>query len=118
MDRNELTLVLTGALFGAVLVGWILHAIFARINRASGPRSIKQTALLAERLHDSEEAREAAETRLKTVETDLNQRLAQMQDELDAAHASLEAARDETEEIRTAYRQSAAERDAVPAEPV
>lgn len=106
MDGNELTLLVTGALLVAVLVGWVLHWIYARMNNPSGPRSIKQTARMAERLHDAEDAQHAAETRLATVEADLGQRIAEMQAELDAAHESLEAARDETETIRAAYRQA------------
>lgn len=106
MDRTELTAALSAALLGAVLIGWILHWLYSRLNDKSGPRSIKQTALLVERVHDAEEARLAAEARLQIVEKDLNERISQMQAEMDAAHESLEAARDETEQIRTAYRES------------
>jgi multidrug resistance efflux pump len=108
VDRNELTLALTGAFFGAVLLGWVLHWIFSRLNRASGPRSIKQTALLVERVQNAEDAKLAAEARLHAVERDLSQRIEQMQSEIDAAHESLEAARDETEQIRAAYREAVA----------
>jgi nitrogen fixation/metabolism regulation signal transduction histidine kinase len=106
MDRNELTLALTAAFFGAVLLGWFLHWVFGMLNRRSGPKSIKQTALLVERVQNAEEARLAAEARLQAVERDLNQRIALMQAELNTAHESLEAARDETEQIRAAYREA------------
>lgn len=108
MDRNELTLALTAAFLGAVLLGWVLHWAFGRLNRAAGPRSIKQTAVLVERVQNAEDARLAAEARLQVVERDLNQRILQMQAEIDAAHESLEAARDETEQIRAAYRETVA----------
>ncbi|WP_424934218.1 hypothetical protein [Amaricoccus macauensis] len=101
-----MTLALTTAFLGALLIGWTLHWVFSRLNRKAGPRSIKQTALLVERVQDAEEARLAAEAKLQSVERDLNARIAQMQAEIDAAHESLETARDETEQIRAAYRDS------------
>jgi hypothetical protein len=104
MDRTELTAVLMAALFGAVLTGWVLHAVYARINRTAGPRSIRQTALLVEQLHACEDAREKIEARCRAAEQDFVQRVSEMQAELEAAHASIEAARDETEEIRAAHR--------------
>jgi ABC-type bacteriocin/lantibiotic exporter with double-glycine peptidase domain len=108
VDHDKLTLVLTGSFFGAVLLGWLLHWLFARLNTKSGPRSIKQTALLVERVQAAEDAKLVAEGRLQAVENDLTQRLAQMQAELDSAHVGLEEARDETEQIRDAYRKSLA----------
>jgi hypothetical protein len=104
MDRDELKLAIAGALFGALLIGWILHWMFARINRAEGPRSIRRTADMASRLHAAEIARSRAETRLAEVEGDLRQRLADTERELDTALRSLERERARSEEIRDAYR--------------
>ena len=104
MDRNELMLAIAGALFGALLVGWILHWMFARINRAEGPRSIRRTTDMASRLHAAETARSRAETRLAEVEGDLRQRLADTERELDTALRALDRERAQTEEIRAAYR--------------
>ncbi len=104
MDRDELMLAIAGALFGAMLLGWILHWMFARINRAEGPRSIRRTADMASRLHAAEAARSRAETRLAEVEQDLRQQLADTERELDTALRALDRERNQTEEIRAAYR--------------
>ncbi len=106
MDRNDLTLAVAAALVGAVLLGWILHMLFARLNTGSGPRSIKRTADMAHRLHDAEEAQHRAETRLRQVEGDLQARVTELTAELDASNAALLRAREQTEEIRAAYRQT------------
>jgi ribosomal protein S11 len=104
LDRNELTLAIAGALVAAVLVGWVLRSIFGRMNNAAGPRSIRRTADLAAQLHAAEEAQARAEARLASVETDFGGRLTEMQTELDAANRALERERDQTEQIRAAYR--------------
>ena len=109
MDRNELMLAIAGALFGALLLGWILHWMFARINRAEGPRSFRRAADMASRLHAAEIARGRAETRLAEVEGDLRQRLADRriadtERELETALRSLDRERTRAEEIRAAYR--------------
>ena len=104
MDRNELMLAIAGALFGALLLGWILHWMFARINRAEGPRSFRRAADMASRLHAAEIARGRAETRLAEVEGDLRQRLADTERELETALRSLDRERARAEEIRAAYR--------------
>ena len=104
MDRNELMLAIAGALFGALLLGWILHWMFARINRAEGPRSFRRAADMASRLYAAEIARGRAETRLAEVEGDLRQRLADTERELETALRSLDRERTRAEEIRAAYR--------------
>ena len=104
MDRDELMIAIAGALFGALLLGWVLHWMFARINRAEGPRSIRRTADMASRLHAAEIARGRAENRLAEVEGDLRQRLADTERELEAALRTLDSERAQAEEIRAAYR--------------
>lgn len=108
MDRNELTLAIAGALVAAVLVGWVLRWIFARMSNAAGPRSIRRTADLAAQLHAAEEAQARAEARLASVEADLGGRLAEMQAEIEAANRALERERDQSEQIRAAYREAMA----------
>jgi len=104
VDRDELMIAIAGALFGALLLGWVLHWMFARINRAEGPRSIRRTADMASRLHAAEIARGRAENRLAEVEGDLRQRLADTERELEAALRTLDSERAQAEEIRAAYR--------------
>jgi hypothetical protein len=110
VDRNELTIAIAAALLGAVVLGWLLHWVFAGMNRAAGPRSIKRTAEMAARLHAAEEAQQAAELRLAQVEADLNQRIGEMQAELDTASQDLAQARRQAEDVREAYRQAMAEK--------
>ena len=115
LDRDDLTLAVAGALVAAVLIGWVLCWLVGRINRGGGQRGIARTAELAARLHLAEEAQATAQIRLAEVESDMNQRLAEMQGELDSTLASLARARAQTEEVRAAYRKAMAERGAGPA---
>lgn len=59
LDRADLTLAVAGALLGAVLLGWLIGAIFARLN-GRGPAATRALAAqLAEtetRLADTEAA--------------------------------------------------------------
>jgi len=111
MDREQLTLAIAAALVGAVLAGWLLHAVFGRLNAGAGPRSVRQTAEMASRLHAAEEAQLAAEMRLRDVETDLKRRLAETETELSSTLADLERSRAQCDEIREAYRDAIAEGD-------
>lgn len=109
MDREQLTLAIAAALVGAVLAGWLLHAVFGRLNAGAGPRSVRQTAEMASRLHAAEEAQLAAEMRLRDVEADLKRRLAETEAELSSTLADLERSRVQCDEIREAYRDAMAE---------
>lgn len=110
MSREELTLTIAAALVGAVLAGWILHAVFRRLNAGAGPRSVRQTAEMASRMHAAEEAQLAAEIRLRDVESDLRRRLADTEGDLASTLAELERTRVQCDEIREAYRDAMAER--------
>lgn len=103
MDRGDLTLAIAAALAGAVLLGWLLAAITARLD-ARGPRNAARTRDLAERLDAAEAARQRAETRLAEVESDFRARLAEMQADLDATLARLAKAEAQAEDIRAAWR--------------
>jgi hypothetical protein len=109
MSRDELTLAIAAVLVGAVLAGWVLHAVFRRLNTGAGPRSVRQTAEMASRLHAAEEAQLAAEIRLRNVEGDLKRRLAETETDLSATLAELERTRVQCDEIREAYRDAMAE---------
>jgi hypothetical protein len=107
MSRDELTLAIAGVLVAAVLLGWTLHWLFARLN--GGPDR-PGAADAAARLHAAEGALQRSEARLAEMEADTVQRLAGMQTELDAANDRLAQARAQTEEIRDAYRRALIER--------
>ncbi|MBP7000783.1 hypothetical protein [Amaricoccus sp.] len=98
MDRDELTLIIAGALAAAVLLGWIIGAIGARLGSGGGARD------LAARLAQSEEARRSAEARLAEIETDLAARLRETEAERASAEDALARERAAAEAIRAAYR--------------
>ncbi len=105
MDRNELTLVIAGALVGAFLLGWIMRWFFGRMN-AIGPRNARRTADMAAQLHAAEQARHDAEARVAHVESEARRHFARMESELASTRAALDSARAQAEEIREAYRQA------------
>ncbi len=103
MTRSELTLAIAATLVVAVLAGWVLRWLYGRLN-ARGPADAAETADLAARLHEAEDARARAQRRLAAVEADLGGRLAQAEGERDAALARLDAAEAQADAIRGAYR--------------
>ena len=104
MDRNELTLIIAAGLAGAVLLGWLLGWIFARLNGPVGPRSLRRSADLVARLHAAEETAAQAEMRLTAREAELRERVTELQRDLDTAYQQLAREQARTEEIRDAYR--------------
>jgi hypothetical protein len=105
MDRNELTLLIAGALVAAFLLGWIFRWFFGRMN-AVGPRNARRTADMAAKLHAAEQARHDAEARAEHVESEARRHFASMEAELSSTRAALDSARAQAEEIREAYRQA------------
>lgn len=91
MDRDDLTLAVAGALTLAVLLGWALGWIAARLNARRGDAGPSRE--LALRLETAEAARRQAEARLAWTEA-----------ELAATAGQLEQARLQAEEVRAAYR--------------
>ena len=111
MDQNELTLAIAGALVASVVLGWILRWFFERLNNGSGPRSIRKTADMAAQLHEAENARAQAETRLTQVEADLSTQLSQTRSELTVALDDAARATAQAEEVRAAYRAAMSDRE-------
>jgi len=114
LDRSELTLAISAGLVGALLLGWILHWMFARLGQSAAPRNARRASDLAHRLHAAEEAQHRAESRLREIEHDLRARAVDLQAELDATAATLERERAASEELRAAYRATMTERAASP----
>lgn len=98
MDRQELTLIITAALFAAIVFGWVLRWIYSLLNPPAPPEPIADTEW-AEYAKSCETAREAAEARLNEVERDLSNRLTQTQAELSAAMEGLGDARREVHDL-------------------
>lgn len=107
MTRDELTLAIAGALTGAVLIGWVLHWIFARLSRDGRARP-DEASDLASRLVSAEAARDAAERRRDEALA----RLAESEVERDAALRDRDAAQGQAEDVRRAYRAAMGGRDA------
>lgn len=105
MDRNELTAVIAAALFGSVLLGWVLRWLYGRLD-ATGPLGLGRSAELAARLQVAEQARARAEAQLAKVEGDLTARLSDMEAELASALVSLARSEAQTDEVRAAYREA------------
>ncbi len=103
MNRDELILVIAGALFGAVLLGWVLRALYSALNAPSGAHGPHQTATLIGRLEQAEAARMEAEAGLVEAENAMIARLRQIQAELDDADQRAAQAEQQMTEMREAW---------------
>lgn len=106
MGRTELTLIVSGALLLAFVLGWLLRGVFRRLN-TEGRSGLRNAAELVDRLHRAEEA----EARLRSVERELTAELGEVRRELAECLRRLDAARAEVDEIREAYRQAVGPRE-------
>ncbi|MEM0949775.1 MAG: hypothetical protein AAGK37_20420 [Pseudomonadota bacterium] len=99
MNRTEFIVATAIILFVAFMLGWfaywILHKL-ARINTGD----IGELDRMAQQLHDAEESREEAITYMQQREAELTNQLAQTEAELRAAMDGLREARREAEEMR------------------
>lgn len=96
MGQTELTLVIGSALVVAVVVGWTLRWIFAKMN-TSGPMA---SAEVTGRMREAEAAQEAAEAQLAEVTENARRMESQLNAELEAAMSGLGNARREAEAWR------------------
>ena len=113
MTREELTIALDAALAAAVLAGWLLHILWIRA-RHGGAAALESHEAMAARLHDAEEVRDAAETRMLAeiaraeaekaeAEAAMHRSLAEREAELAAAMDTVGALRRDVEAWREAY---------------
>lgn len=100
MDRNDLTLVAAVALMVALALGWVLRWIYSMLNPPPPPPP-KADSEWAEYARACEAERDAAQTRLAEVESDLGNKLVQAQAELSAAMDGLGDARRATQELES-----------------
>jgi len=98
VDRTQLTLIIAGSLFAAVILGWILRWIFDLLNPAPPPEP-KADSEWAEYAKACEAERDTAISRLTEVERDLGNRLTQSNAELSAAMEGLGDARREVQSL-------------------
>jgi len=109
MTADELTWVIAGALFAAVLVGWVLHWLWSLIARATSSERGQIRSLMSE-LALAEEAREEAEAQVEALEATLSEeRIAFEAGLLEAAAERDARIADAQESADTAVREAKAE---------
>ena len=98
MSREDLVLAVAGILFVAFLIGWFCHWLVSRITRSS-KADMGDLDRMAHELHEAEDARDQAVTYMQQREAQLSNQLHQTEAELKAAMDGLRAARHEAEEL-------------------
>ena len=99
MNRSEFILATAAILFVAFLVGWFAHWMISRLSRVS-QSDLSELDKMAQALHEAEETRDQAITYLQQREAEMTNQLAQTEAELRAAMDGLREARHEAEELR------------------
>ena len=99
MNRGEFILATAAILFVAFLVGWFAHWLISRLSRVS-QADLSELDKMAQALHEAEETRDQAITYLQQREAEMTNQLAQTEAELQAAMDGLRDARREAEEMR------------------
>lgn len=109
MNRTEFITVTAVILFAAFVLGWFASWLVHRVTRPT-KASMNDLDLMAQQLHEAEEARDLAITQLEERESDLASRLAGTEAELQAAMDGLRESRTEVEELRDYIEQKLARR--------
>ena len=99
MNRSEFIIATAIILFVAFAMGWFANWLIHRFTRVS-KGDIGELERMAQELHEAEETRDQAITYLQQREAELTNQLAQTEAELDAAMDGLRDARHEAEELR------------------
>ena len=111
-DRSELEIAIGITLTAAIVVGWLLHALGNRLSPTPQSQAGRM-AVMARRLHEAEEARDAAIAARSELETTLETRMAEHQRSLADLDAQLTAAAARREaELQRELREAQADRDA------
>ncbi|MEL6550482.1 MAG: hypothetical protein AAFQ54_09575 [Pseudomonadota bacterium] len=99
MNRGELIFATAVILFVAFALGWFASWLINRFTRVSRA-DVGELDRLAQQLHEAEEARDQAITYLQQREAEISNQLTQTEAELRAAMDGLRDARQEAEELR------------------
>ena len=99
MNRTELILATAVILFVAFSLGWFASWLINRFTRVT-KAEIGELDRMAQALHEAEETRDQAITYLQQREAEITNQLAQTEAELRAAMDGLRDARHEAEELR------------------
>lgn len=99
MTRTEFIIATAIILFVAFSLGWFANWLIHRFTRVA-QADVDQLERMSQELHEAEETRDQAITYLQQREAELTNQLAQTDAELSAAMDGLRDARHETEEMR------------------
>ncbi|MEM0935800.1 MAG: hypothetical protein AAF646_02235 [Pseudomonadota bacterium] len=99
MNRTEFIVATAIVLFVAFLLGWFASWIIHRVTRVT-QADMNELDQMAQSLHDAEEARDQAIIYMQQREAELTNQLTQTEAELRAAMDGLREARQEAEELR------------------
>ena len=99
MNRTELIAATTAVLFVAFVLGWFVNWLMHRFTRVT-QSNLGELDVLAQQVHDAEEARDAAQSELRRQERELRNRLSQTEAELKATMEALRDKRAEVEDLR------------------
>jgi septal ring factor EnvC (AmiA/AmiB activator) len=99
MNRTEFIVATALVLFIAFLLGWFASWLVHRLTRVT-QADMSELDQMAQALHDAEEARDQAITYMQQREAELTNQLTQTEAELRAAMDGLREARTEAEELR------------------
>ena len=99
MNRTEIITAIAIILFVAFVLGWFAHWLLTRFTRVS-QADLGELDNMAQSLHEAEETRDQAITYLQQREAEMTNQLTQTEAELSAAMDGLRAARQEAEELR------------------
>ncbi|MGY9050436.1 hypothetical protein P775_10335 [Puniceibacterium antarcticum] len=99
MNRTEFVVATAIILFVAFSLGWFANWLIHRFTRVS-QSDVDQLEQMSQELHEAEETRDQAITYLQQREAELTNQLAQTEAELSAAMEGLRDARYEAEEMR------------------
>ncbi|NDR57264.1 hypothetical protein [Aliiruegeria sabulilitoris] len=108
MNRSEFIIATAAVLFVAFLLGWFASWIIHRVTRVT-QSEMGELDKMAQSLHEAEETRDQAITYLQQREAELTNQLTQTEAELQAAMDGLRDAREETEELRNYIEKTQAE---------
>ena len=100
MNRSEFILATALILFVAFCLGWFASWLVNRFTRVT-QADIGELERMAQSLHEAEETRDQAITYLQQREAEMTNQLSQTEAELRAAMDGLREARGEAEELRS-----------------
>tara|TARA_R110002051_G_scaffold1008_12_gene5053 strand:+ start:9615 stop:9941 length:327 start_codon:yes stop_codon:yes gene_type:complete len=100
LNRNEFIIATAIILFVAFALGWFANWLVHRFTRVT-KAEIGELDKMAQALHEAEETRDQAITYLQQREAEITNQLSQTEAELRAAMDGLREARQETEEMRS-----------------